>query len=239
MPEPAHSPGTELPALASPPMARGEVISLADAVARRAEKFAQTITTLSTGITARGGEAADTLAHADFPPESQAEAGRKAEAKARSEVRANSSESRWSVLKELKAAEDAVSTTALLFASPVSVLARAGLGTPERTHYLTQLEGAGIVELRNMAAFAIATKNTTLGAALLTIVDRLPARSRPFSAQDLAQRLVGEEAQAVMDAVNRVRAAVQRSLVANRDFERGRASAFDKVKIALNKKETN
>ena len=44
-----------------------------------------------------------------------------------------------------------------------------------------------------MAALSTATKNKTLGAALVTIIDRLPARSRPFSSAELAERLVGEE----------------------------------------------
>ncbi|NWH07338.1 MAG: hypothetical protein HXY22_01590 [Alphaproteobacteria bacterium] len=239
MPEPAQSPGTELPALTAPPMARGEVISLAEAVARRAEKFGKTLDTLASGIAARGREAAESLARADFPPEAQAEAGRKAEAKARAEVLPNSSDTRWAMLRELQAAADSLSTTALLFATPQAVLARAGLGTPERTNYLAQLEGSGVVQLRNMAAFAVATKNAPLGAALLTIIDRMPARDRPFSAQELAQRLVGEEAAEVTRTIERVRATVQRAIVANRDFERGRASALDKVKVALNSKETN
>ncbi|MEM6824438.1 MAG: hypothetical protein AAF566_04945 [Pseudomonadota bacterium] len=132
-----------------------------------------------------------------------------------------------------------LATTAALFASPQAVLARAGLGTPERTNYLAQLDGSGMVQLRNMAALAVATKNKPLGAAVMTLLDRMPPRSRPVSAQDLAERLVGEETRAVQDGIARVRETVQRAIVANRDFERGRSSPLDKIRLGLNsKKET-
>lgn len=240
MPEPAEAPGTTIPALTAPPMEQAEVISLADVVARRAEKFGKTLDTLTNGIETRAREAAESLARADFPPEAQAEAAKKAEAKARAEVVPNSSDTRWEVLREMRTAEDSLATTATLFASPQAVLARAGLGTPERTNYLAQLDGSGIVQLRNMAALAVATKNKPLGAAVLTLLDRMPPRSRPFSAQDLAERLVGEETRAVQSAIERIRFTVQRAIVANRDFERGRSSPLDKVRLGLNsKKETN
>lgn len=234
MPEPAEAQGTAIPPLTAPPMAQAEVISLAEVVARRAEKFGKTLDALSSGIEARAREAADSLARADFPPEAQAEAAKKAEAKARAEVLPNSSDSRWDMLREMRAAEESLATTSALFASPQAVLARAGLGTPERSNYLAQLEGSGAAQLGNMAAFAVATKNRPLGAAVMSLLEKMPARSRPVSAADLAERLVGEETRAVQDGIARVREAVQRAIVANRDFERGRPSPLDKIRLGLN-----
>ena len=60
---------------------------------------------------------------------------------------------RWETLRELNAAADSLSTTSQLWASPVTVLARAGLGSPERTANMQQLTGAASVELRQMAAY--------------------------------------------------------------------------------------
>lgn len=241
MPEPAHIPeGTAIPELTAPPMGKTEVIDFAEVVSRRAEKFGQTIDTLSAGIATRGREAADSLARADYPPEAQAEAARKAEAKARKEVVTNSTDRRWDMLKELKAAEDTTRTTAALFASPQAVLARAGLGTTERTNFEAQLAGSGPAQLMNLATFAIATKNAVLGAALCAVCERMPRRDRPFSPADLADRLVGEETRAVQAAVETIRVAAQRAIVANREFERGRVNPLDRVKVALkSQKEAN
>ena len=121
--------------------------------------------------------------------ERQKAAADKAAATARREVLTNSSDTRWQHLKELNAAAESLAATSALWASPVTVLARQGLGTTERTAYMQQLDGSGPVELTNAAALAVATKNRTLGAALVSIIDRMPARSRPFSAADLADKL--------------------------------------------------
>jgi len=169
----------------------------------------------------------------------QQAAADKARAKARAEVTANSSDARWADLRELAAAADGLALTEALYASPQAVLARAGLGDPRRTDLLKQLSGAGPAELRQMAALAVATKDAVLGAVLQTVNDRLPRRDRPISSAQLAAALVGDETRAVQAAVAGIKATVQRAIVANRDFERGRASALDKVKLALQQKESD
>jgi hypothetical protein len=56
----------------------------------------------------------------------------------------------------------------------------------------------------------------------------------------LADRLVGEETRAVQAAVEAIRNAAQRAIVANREFERGRVNPLDRVKVALkSQKEAN
>ncbi len=97
------------------------------------------------------------------------------------------------------------------------------------------------MELKNAALLAVATKNKTLGAALVSILDRMPARSRPFSAQDLADKLVGEETRQVQAAITAVKLAAQRAINRNREYESGKVRPLDRVKLALNSKpkETN
>lgn len=113
------------------------------------------------------------------------------------------------------------------------------LGTTERSAYMQQLDGSGPVELTNAAALAVATKNRTLGAALVSIIDRMPARSRPFSAADLADKLCGEETRAMQAAIAAVKTAAQRSIVMNREWEAGKPRPADRIKLALaTKKET-
>ncbi|MCA3560686.1 MAG: hypothetical protein IOC82_06600 [Aestuariivirga sp.] len=217
-----------------PALSVAEVVSLAEFVARRAEKFGSVVSDLEAGVCARAAETAESLARAGFTPKDQEAAAHKAAAQALTRVTNASSETRWETLRELNAAADSLSTTSQLWASPVTVLARAGLGSPERTAYMQQLTGAASVELRQMAAFAAASNNKVLGAALVSIVDRMPAKSRPFSANELADTLVGKEVREMQDAIAAVRNAAQRAIVRNREFERGRVSPLDRVKLALN-----
>lgn len=214
-----------------------EIISLADHAAKRAAKLGTVIDGLEAGIASRGEDAAKSAAAAGFPPEDQASAARKVAAKARSEVATNSEDTRWGYIKEVNAAADSVALTAALFASPQAVLARAGLGTPERTNYQAQLSGAGNAELRNMAAFAVATGNKPLGAAIVAVVDRMPRRDRPLSTAELAERLVGDETRAVQDAITKIKLAAQSALNINREFQAGRRDPLARVKLALNKQE--
>jgi hypothetical protein len=230
-------PALQIPPIDKPALSVAEVVSLAEFVARRAEKFGNVVSDLEAGVRARAAETAESLARAGFTPKDQEAAANKAAAQALTRVTNASSDTRWKTLRELNAAADSLSTTSQLWASPVTVLARAGLGSTERTAYMQQLTGAASVELRQMAAFAAASNNKVLGAALVSIVDRMPAKSRPFSANELADTLVGKEVREMQDAIAAVRNAAQRAIVRNREFERGRVSPLDRVKLALNNKE--
>lgn len=241
MPEQAPIPLNEIPIV---PIAQiggkllngGELVNLAEYASRRADKFAATIATLEAGIAARAAEAAESLAKADFPREAQKQAAAKMGAKARAEVTQASDAARWETLKELNAAAESLALTASLYASPVVVLSRQGLGSPERSAYQMQVASAGPTELANLATFAIATQNRALGAALLSALDAMPARSRPFSAQELADKLCGDETRAILASVEAVRTANQRAINANRAFLRGRTDPLAAVTMALRKK---
>lgn len=217
-------------------MATAELVSLAEFAARRAEKLGQTIATLTAGIESRATEVAKSLANAGFDPKAQADAAEKARTNARAEIVANSSEARWTEIKQLVTAAEGLALTEALFASPQAVLSRAGLGTPERTNLMAQLAGAAPAEVRQLAMLAIATKNTVLGAAIQSVNDRLPRRDRPISSAELATALVGEETRAVQSAIAAIKTAAQRAIVANREFEAGKVRPIDRVKLALNSK---
>ena len=241
VPEPAPIPLNEIPIV---PIAQiggkllngGELVNLAEYASRRADKFAATIATLEAGIAVRAAEAAESLAKADFPREAQKQAAARMGAKARAEVTQASDAARWETLKELNAAAESLALTASLYASPVVVLSRQGLGSPERSAYQMQVASAGPTELANLATFAIATQNRALGAALLSALDAMPARSRPFSAQELADKLCGDETRAILASVEAVRTANQRAINANRAFLRGRTDPLAAVTMALRKK---
>lgn len=239
MPEPAQTESPAIPFSNAPLLSTAEVITLAEFTAKRAEKFGAMIDTLTAGIAAKAEDAAKSAQAAGFPPNLQRQAAEQTAAKARAEFTTNSDKERWDRIRELTAAADSLGTVDALFANPVTVLSRAGLGTPERTNFTAQVVGAGPAELRQLAAFAVATKNRVLGAALVSAIDRMPTKNRPFSAADLAEHLCGEETRAVRTAIEAVRTSAQRALVANRNFQNNRANPLDTIKLALrNKKET-
>lgn len=238
MAEPALDQTPPIPFSNTPPLATAEVISLAEVAAKRAFKFAALVETLEAGPAARAAEVGKSLSNAGMPRRDVEAATARALAAARTEVQTNSSEVRWQAVKELIASVDSLTTTAQLWASPVTVLARAGLGSDERTNFMRQLEGAGPVALTNMAVHAAATGNKVLGAAILSIIDRMPRKDRPFNALELAEKLVGSETKTMLDAIADVRNAAQRAILKNREFEQRRVNPIGRVKAALdNRKE--
>lgn len=222
----------------APLLSMAEVVSLAEVAARRAEKFGEMIDTLAGGIAGKAGEVARSMAAAGLPADLQKQAAEKAAATARTEIMKNSDKDRWDRLKELNAAAESLATVDLLFANPVTVLSRAGLGTPERTAFMAQVAGSGPAELRQLAAFAIATKNRVLGAALVAAIDRMPRKDRPFSAVELAGHLCGDETRKVRAAIEVVKVSAQKALNLNRAFTAGRANPLDKIGLAIRNKET-
>ena len=223
----------------APLLSMAEVISLAEVAARRAEKFGAMIDTLAGGIASKAGEVARSMAAAGLPADLQRQAAEKAAATARTDIIKNSDKERWDRIRELNASADSLATVNLLFANPVTVLSRAGLGTPERTYFAMQVAGAGPAELRQLATFAIATKNRVLGAALVSAIDRMPRKDRPFSAAELADHLCGEETRAVRAAIETVKVSAQKALNLNRAFQSGRENPLDKISLALRTQKEN
>jgi hypothetical protein len=84
-----------------------------------------------------------------------------------------------------------------------------------------------------MRQWAILNGDRVLAAAILSRVDAMPTKSRPFDAAEFATAMVGTEFEATRKAIQRIRIASQRALNANRDFERGRIDAMAKIGIGL------
>ncbi len=136
-------------------------------------------------------------------------------------------------LKELLAIEAKANQLAPLHESPVQMLSRMGLGSAERSRYYEQLRDAGPRELKNYADWARYKGDRILAAAVLSRVDTLPAKSRPFKAAEFAVGIVGEEFELTKKAIERIRIAAQRAVNANRDFERGRVNTTVRISVGL------
>ena len=136
-------------------------------------------------------------------------------------------------LKELLAIEAKANKLAPLHESPVQMLSRMGLGSAERSRYYEQLRDAGPTELKNYAEWARYKGDRILAAAVLSRLDTLPSKSRPFKAAEFAASIVGEEFELTKKAIERIRVATQRAVNANRNFERGRVDAKAKISMGL------
>ena len=151
----------------------------------------------------------------------------------RRELAAGTEAERTKRLQELLAIEAKASKLAPLHESPVQMLSRMGLGSAERSRYYEQLCDAGPRELKNYADWARYKGDRILAAAVLSRLDTLPAKSRPFNATEFALDLVGKEFTQIKNAIERIRVAAQRAVNANRDFERGRIDATAKITMGL------
>ncbi len=149
---------------------------------------------------------------------------------------ASSESERFDRLQALKKLDSRVVELEPLFESPVQVLSREGLGTPERSRYHEQLSAAGPRELQNYAQWAVANGNRILAAAVLSRLDALPREQRPMVAVEFANKVVGEEYKQTRDAMRRIRLATQSAINVNRDFERGRPDPTSKIALGLAKR---
>jgi hypothetical protein len=154
----------------------------------------------------------------------------------RRELASGTETERTERLKQLLAIEAEAGKLAPLFESPVQMLGRMGLGSPERDRYHNQLRDAGPRELQNHADWARYKGDRILAAAVLSRLDTLPAGHRPFKATEFAMSIVGEEFQETKKAIERIRLAAQRAVNANRDFENGHVNATAKISMGLGRR---
>jgi len=136
-------------------------------------------------------------------------------------------------LKELLAIEEKANALAPLLESPVQMLSRMGLGSVERSRYHEQLRDAGSRELQNYADWARYKNDRILAAAVLSRLDTLPTKSRPFKATEFATSIVGEEFEQISKAIKRIRLATQRAVNADRGFKHGRTGSAAKISVGL------
>lgn len=136
-------------------------------------------------------------------------------------------------LGEIHAIAERAAELAPLYESPIQMLARMGLGSPERSHYTEQLRTAGPREVENYARWAIHKGDRILAAAVASRLDMISAKQRPLRAANFANEVLGEEFREIDRAFKRIRVAAQHAINVNREFETGRSNSRAKIELGL------
>ena len=77
------------------------------------------------------------------------------------------------------------------------------------------------------------TNNRVLASALLTVVDRLPRKARPWFSSDFAARVIGQEHAELLQKVTEVRNKVSAARGLVTEFERGRSGPISKIERGI------
>jgi hypothetical protein len=155
------------------------------------DQHAKLLNTLEGQVTQRRIDVERSLA--DLPANERSKVVTRAVNGHRAELRRKSADARIAYVREAGRLRDEVAGVRMHFDSPTQMLMRESLGSERRSRLLGQIANSGVTELASLAAFAAATKDKELGAALCTRVSMLPVHDRPFSAHELADALAGED----------------------------------------------
>ena len=117
--------------------------------------------------------------------------------------------------------------------SPAQMLGRVALGDNKRTQYQQQLTGAGPVELESAAALAVSSGDVALAAAVMTVIDRMPTKLRPFPVSAFAERMWGEQHRDVTGKLDGVVLAYNRATTADSEFVSGNRKPLANLSNAL------
>jgi len=167
----------------------------------------------------------------DLSPSEQSHILNRALGGLRADLKRESVDARTVRLRDLDALRRQVEQAQAHYQSPMQMLIRDSLGSERRSRLQSQLEHAGKVELSSLAALAVSTKDRELGAVLAAQVGRMPHAERPFSPQELAEHLIGDDHLAVTAAIMEVSELAQRAILDDREFEQGRP--VDRIGLAL------
>lgn len=137
------------------------------------------------------------------------------------------------LLKEAGPAHTQLIDQRQFYDSPVKVLSRSALGTPQRTEYLRQLSHAGTAELGHMAQVAVSTKNETLAAAVLSLLDAMPTKDRPVSPIALASAMELDAYRKVAEYIKIGDARLQGIVDAIRAWNAGKSNPINTLSLAL------
>lgn len=121
----------------------------------------------------------------------------------------------------------------LYYQSPVKVLAREALGDERRSAYLQQLSLAGSAELAHFGQFAVGTKNKALGAAVLSRLDALPMKERPFTPNEFATAMELDAYIKAREYLKIGELRFQGLIVAIRTWKQGRSNPINTLSLAL------
>ena len=132
-------PSPPIPFSSAKPLSTADVIDMFTFAEKRAEKFGKMLEGFAATIAKAGDDTAASLTAAGMPRDLVKDAAAKARNKAAVTAKADSDDARWEILRELNAQVEQLSATEALWASPVIVLSRAGLGTPTTLPSIRQL----------------------------------------------------------------------------------------------------
>lgn len=149
------------------------------------------------------------------------------------EIRKNSEKELDGLFREAGASHAKIVAQRMFYESPVRTLARAGLGSQKRSDYLQQLQGAGSSEVAHMAQLAVSTRDTSLAAALLTILDGFQKANRPFTTQYFAEAFGHEEFLKVREYLKIAEHRFQGTVIAVRTWLADKANPLHSVGLAL------
>jgi len=121
----------------------------------------------------------------------------------------------------------------LYYESPVKVLAREALGDERRSAYLQQLSLAGPAELAHFGQLAVGTKNKALGAAVLSRLDALPMKERPFTPNEFATAMELDAYIKAREYLKIGELRFQGLIVAIRTWKQGRSNPINTLSLAL------
>lgn len=210
------------------------VTDIRDALGRAREfgvQHARHLADLNGRVAKRRQELDATLS--DLPPAHRMQVVSRAVGGLRADLKRASLDDRVAWLRNLDAVKREVVDAKAHYNSAVMMLMREGLGGERRSRLMQQIEHSGDVELSSLAALAASTKDRELAAVLVARVNRVPHGERPFSPQELADRIVGDEYRAVQAAILEVEEIADRAMIEDRAFETGRNPAERGIGLAL------
>lgn len=212
------------------PQQIGELASNLDAIYSRALK---TIQRLQSDIDARKAEIASRWKSAGIDAADKARISQSETVAAVRQIKDNSTKELDKLLKDAGAPHAQLVSQRDFYSSPAKVLSRAALGDPKRTEYINQLAYAGPAELGHMAQVAVATQNIALAAAVLSLLDRMPSKDRPFGPIELASAMKLDDYLKVQEYIKLGDARLQGILVAIRTWNQGKSNPLNTVQLAL------
>jgi len=172
----------------------------------------------------------------DLPENDRASLAKRAAGNFRSELKEQSKAGRLQAVREINALSQELNAARVHYMSPVQMLMREGLGSEKRSRIMEQIQDSGKAELSSLAAFASTMGDREMAAALVSRVNQMPAKERPFRPQDLANVMVGEEFREIDLAMIETERLLVEALDADRSFDTGKPSNRTTVKSALMKR---
>jgi len=222
-------------ALASSWLSATDLIQRLSRARENRDQHARLLNTLEGQVTQRRIDVERSLA--DLSPNERSKVVTRAVNGHRAELRRKSADARLALVREAGRLRDEVVAVRAHYQSPMQCLMHESLGSERRSRLLGQIANSGLTELASLAAFAAATKDKELGAALCTRVSMLPVHDRPFSAHDLADALVGENHRRVTQAILETERIAIETLHSDSAFETGRTNLARSLQTAIMRRE--